>query len=177
MANNIEEFDEVLTPMECERLMAWAQPHLHKDFRTSIQDRRTGYKFWHDIQITYKLRKFLADKIKTDMANVEGVEVVRYLSGCSYPTHSDGPWRTHTCLVYLNTYYEGGRTHFPIHNQTIVPKIGRGLIWQNAVAGRPVGDNVHEVQKVDFGVKWVAVCWAWARPVDKAIQSGVNPDG
>lgn len=72
--------------------------------------------------------------------------------------------RTYTVIMYLNTIEGGGYTSFPHLDVNIVPRQGRVLIWQNALAGsstRPSqGDalTLHEgsVTPVD---KYIMTSW------------------
>lgn len=166
----------VLTNNQCLRLTADAVAHLRPDFRTSFQEGRDGYKFVEDTSQTRILREFLSKVSGQPLEHIEGVEVVRYQMGSGYPTHHDGVWRTHTLLVYLNEMFHGGETDFPILGRTITPQTGKAVCWINSVDQRPHHLTSHGCKRIDYGVKWVAVCWAWDRPVDRTIKSGVNPD-
>lgn len=70
---------------------------------------------------------------------IEPTLLVRYQPGGHFITHTDR-WeainsdgittnRQATFMVYLNTDYQGGRTHFPTVNATIEPDSGKGLLF------------------------------------------------
>jgi hypothetical protein len=56
-------------------------------------------------------------------------------------------------MIYLNDDFEGGGTHFPIQNTTIMPKAGSLVIWPAAYT--------HPHHAVDNlkGTKWIATGW------------------
>ena len=170
--------NEVLSDLECTELVVDAMPLLIPSFRTTNAHGRTGCKFdTNGTPITTLLRMKMGELVGKPIDYIEPVEVVRYETGSEYKLHCDCPWRTHTMVVYLNDDYTGGRTtfpHFPVVN-TFPQAKGGGLFWENARDRNLDLRKIHRVARVESGVKYVAVVWAWDQPVDRTVKSGVAP--
>ena len=68
--------------------------------------------------------------------------------------------RTWTFMMYLNNVEEGGETYFPKLNETIVPKIGKAVLWNNLDANGDINrDTKHEGKPVIKGEKYIITKW------------------
>jgi prolyl 4-hydroxylase len=104
----------------------------------------------------------------------EHVQVVRYGKGGKYDAHYDGDecekascprdQRLATLLVYLNDDFDGGNTHFPLLNASVVPEKGKALFFW--VADEETRDlfekTLHAGVPVTRGRKWIANQWVRA---------------
>ena len=107
----------------------------------------------------------------------EDVQVVRYDKHGKYDAHYDGdecdgvcPYdqRLATMLVYLNDDFEGGHTHFPLLNASVVPQKGKALFfWVADADTRDLFEKtLHAGTPVSNGHKWIAN--QWIRPARPA---------
>lgn len=107
------------------------------------------------------------DGIKTQY---EALQVVRYDKRGKYDAHYDGDecddecpkdQRLATLLVYLNDDFQGGHTHFPLLNASVVPKKGKALFfWVADGASRDLFEKtLHAGVPVTQGHKWIANQW------------------
>lgn len=125
--------------------------------------------------------------------HMENLQVVRYEPGQKFDMHIDQldafndldcRGRLATCLLYLNSSrlgdpergsFDGGETHFPAYNISVVPKRGRAVFWFNTIE-KPGQHNFrndmpltadlksrHAGKAVINGEKWV--CNRWIHPV------------
>jgi prolyl 4-hydroxylase len=63
-------------------------------------------------------------------------------------------------MIYLNVPEAGGATGFTYLDLSIVPKLGRILIWNNmALDGSPNPWTDHCGQPVEAGLKYVVTKW------------------
>ncbi len=68
--------------------------------------------------------------------------------------------RTLTCMIYLNNVEEGGGTRFVNLEETIEPKMGRMLVWNNLDPhGEPNHDTLHHGLPVIKGYKAIVTKW------------------
>ena len=101
----------------------------------------------------------------------EHVQVVRYGKGGKYDAHYDGDecekgscprdQRLATLLVYLNDDFEGGKTHFPLLDASVVPEKGKALFfWVADEETRELFEKtLHAGVPVTRGRKWIANQW------------------
>ena len=104
--------------------------------------------------------------------NSEDFQVLRYDEGQFYKEHHDyidhqkdricGP-RILTFFLYLSDVEAGGGTAFPtMNNLTVVPKLGRALLWPSVIDSDPSVKETrtrHEALKVWRGRKYAANAW------------------
>lgn len=78
-------------------------------------------------------------------------------------TLSNGGNRKITALLYLNDVPDkyGGRTEFESLEETVQPRKGSVLIFENLKAGEsvPHDDSVHRGAQLTGGEKWIANLW------------------
>ena len=70
----------------------------------------------------------------------------------------------YTVLIYLNTPEEGGGTHFPDLNLTVMPELGRAVMWPNVLDVKPTVTDMrlyHKALPVTKGVKFAVNFWVY----------------
>ena len=68
--------------------------------------------------------------------------------------------RSWTFMIYLNNVEEGGETHFPNLRETVVPKLGRAVIWYNLDKnGELDRDTLHQGNPIIKGEKYIITKW------------------
>jgi 2OG-Fe(II) oxygenase superfamily len=84
-----------------------------------------------------------------------GTQVLRYPPGGHYVPHQDAMtdmrYRYLTVVCYLNDNFEGGNTWFPSLNYSVVPEMGKAIIFPSSF--------YHCAQPVIRGEKLVIVSW------------------
>ena len=114
----------------------------------------------------------------------EGVQLVRYLAGEYFVSHTDyfkpgdrgididAGQRLFTGLLYLNDDFGGGETRFGQLNITVIPTKGSLLFWRNINhSGEPDRRTAHQGLPVVDGVKFAANLWVLERPFKSYQQS------
>jgi len=68
--------------------------------------------------------------------------------------------RTRTLLVYLNTGYDGGETHFVTAGMKLKGNVGDAVLFHNCDAtGAPDKSSLHAGLSVTSGQKWLLSKW------------------
>jgi hypothetical protein len=182
--------DNILTPAECDYIIKKADPLFTRSSvvgSASPSDARTSETAWipKDDPVARKILERASQLTGKSMDNCESLQVVRYRPGSYYRAHHDSccddvqacrdfegmsGQRVGTLLVYLNSEFTEGETHFPEHNDLKVkPPRGSGVFF------RPLGENenkchpkaLHAGLPIKEGTKYV--CNAWVRE-DKFIM-------
>jgi len=109
-------------------------------------------------------------------ANFEFMQMLRYEVGQFYQQHHDyiafhkeraQGVRILTIYLYLNEPDAGGGTNFPkLNNMTVMPKVGKALIWPSVLDGSPNKKDPrtdHQALSVEKGVKFGANAWIHQR--------------
>ena len=112
------------------------------------------------------------------------LQLLKYDVGQYYRIHHDylggseallaGP-RTLTLFVYLSDVTDGGETVFPVLNFSVVPKVGRAVLWANTLDAQPLVKDKrtrHAALPVRTGVKYAANLWYYQRDVHEARRLG-----
>lgn len=74
--------------------------------------------------------------------------------------------RTWTLMIYLNDVAAGGATRFDAIGETIAPKTGKLLAWNNRRGdGSPNPATLHQGLKVEAGVKYLITKWYREQPL------------
>jgi prolyl 4-hydroxylase len=105
----------------------------------------------------------------------EGMQLQRYEVGQQFRQHTDyfAPAtdeyaafcaekgnRTWTFMIYLNDVQQGGGTHFFAINQTILPRRGTAIAWNNRYPDGQVNpDTLHSGLPVEKGCKMIITKW------------------
>jgi prolyl 4-hydroxylase len=173
----------VLTPEECQYIIDKATPLFARSTvvgSSGIDSSRTSLTAWipkSDPVAQKVFAKALEFTGKT-LAECEDLQVVKYDPGTFYREHHDsccdgtqgcidfekeGGQRVATLLVYLNSDFKDGETHFPKLNLKLKADPGSGILF------RPLGSDeakchpkaLHAGLPISSGVKYV--CNAWVR--------------
>jgi len=176
------EIDDFLTPEECNRIIELADPKMVRSQvmgNTTTNDRTSSNTF-----LPYKLDPVVSKVINKSceltfmpIINAEELQVVRYGKSQEYRPHFDacdtkkkecsgdykrGGMRHVTVLIYLSDKFAGGGTTFPMLKKTVVPKVGKAVVFYNLTSDgrRPHPMSLHGGDPVlDDGIKYVANIW------------------
>lgn len=174
----------VLTPEECRYIIDKATPLFTRSTTvgsSTPSETRTSETAWltKDDPVARKILEKAVELTGKPIENCENLQVVRYQPGTYYRAHHDaccdgtqacldfdrdGGQRVGTLLVYLNSEFTDGETHFPDHDD-LKMKADPG----SAIFFRPLGTDepmchpkaLHAGLPISSGVKYV--CNAWVR--------------
>lgn len=178
----IRRFDKLLSVEESEYLIGLSSRYL---IPAEVLDRSSGLPaksrartnsvavFWpvHQDLVVHALNLRLAVATGLPPANGELMNILMYRPGEEYRPHYDffpaeianahqSGQRIRTVLVYLNTSYEGGETHFLITNTRIKGGVGDAILFHNCdPAGAPDKSTLHAGLPVTSGEKWLLSKW------------------
>lgn len=175
-APEVDLFEALLTPEECEYLVGKAAPTFQPSV---IVDPASGQMRPHPIRTSenaifpwvdenpfvHAINQRLAAASGTAVANGEPLQVLRYSPGQEYRPHQDALPHTDnqrilTMLVYLNADYEGGETLFVKTGLKVKGALGDALLFRNADEhGRPDAYALHAGLPVTAGQKLIASRW------------------
>jgi len=176
--------DSVLTPDECKYIIDQATPLFTRSAvvgSSGPDATRTSETAWIDKAdpVAQKVFQKVIEMTGKPLENCENLQVVRYQPGTYYKSHHDsccddsegcltfsrlGGQRVATLLVYLNSEFTDGETHFPEHGDLKL-KADPG----SAIFFRPLGRDVnkchpkalHAGLPISTGIKYV--CNVWVR--------------
>jgi prolyl 4-hydroxylase len=177
----VSAFPALLSPAECDFLVAQAQPWLQPSF---VIDPATGrqlrnpvrtsdsmsFGYMLEVPAIHALNRRLAAATGTDVRHGESLQVLRYRPGQEYKPHFDAVagepnQRILTLLVYLNDDYEGGETRFLRTGLAFKGRKGDALLFRNALPdGRADPASQHAGFPVTKSEKLIASRWIRARP-------------
>ncbi len=185
----IHSFDEMLTPAECEHIIALARPTVRRAQVSgvaggSVSKGRTSALTWvrHDIDATVQaVSERIAACVGLPLRHAESLQVIHYDPGQEYRPHFDaydlstakgqrytarGGQRLVTTLTYLNSVAEGGATGFPQLGIDIAPRPGKLLLFHNCHPGTSTRDprSYHQGKAPARGEKWAFNLWFHERP-------------
>ena len=203
--------ENMISDEMCEEIIQAAQAH-GKMRRSTVGDSqekaeiRTSSTTWLRESHCETPLRVLAGKAsrlsRIPAKHMENLQVVRYEPGQKFDMHTDQldafnaldcRGRLATCLLYLNSSrlgdpeegdFDGGETHFPEYNISVVPKRGRAVFWFNTIEKPGQQDftsdmaltadlkSRHAGKAVINGEKWV--CNRWIHPVP--LVDGVRDD-
>lgn len=177
--------DGILTPDECKYIIDQATPKFSRSSvvgATGPDASRTSETAWipKTDPVVQKILVKATELTGKPMENCEDIQVVRYEPGTFYKAHhdsccdcsdgcqsfeSEGGQRIGTLLIYLNSEFTDGETHFPDWNGGTKMKVDPG----SAIFFRPLATNVpkchpkalHAGTPPSSGVKYV--CNVWVR--------------
>lgn len=173
-------FRALLTPAECDYLSDIAAPLLEPSMvldprtRQPVRDRvRTSdtaaFPYVSEDPVVGALNRRFAAATGTALAAGEPLQVLRYRPGQQFHPHSDAlpgdpnP-RVWTVLTWLNTEYEGGRTHFVTPDLRIRGGKGDAIAFRSTDdVLRPDASARHAGEVVTRGEKILASRWIRAR--------------
>ena len=177
--------DDVFSELECEYIIALADPLLAPSFindpvsgRPLRHPNRTSHSMafpGHDGDLWLRqLQRRLAHLADVPFMHSERLAVLRYGIGEEYRPHRDYlhvgtaqgdpgdrlDQRITTAFCYLNDVEVGGETDFPLLNSRAIPKRGRVVMFDNVNAdGSPDPSTLHAGLPVQRGEKWLATMW------------------
>lgn len=175
-------FDRFMSGEECAYLIEAAKPLLQPSV---VVDPHSGALRPHPIRtsdgasfpwvsedlVISALNRRIAVASETELACGEPLQVLRYRPGQQYRPHLDAlppgeNQRVLTMLVYLNSDYSGGETHFTRTGLTFSGGMGDALLFRNADPGRPPDPKAeHAGLAVREGEKFVASRWIRERSI------------
>eukprot|EP00891_Asterochloris_glomerata_P005789 jgi/Astpho2/5789/fgenesh1_pg.00080_%23_48_t len=180
----ITEIPDILTPEECERLIAFAEQDLEDSRvagseaseKSSVRISKQRWLCADDLlqDILLKIRSKCAELTGVvDTQRYECLQVARYKSPTGhYAHHHDACvkrdlctsrsriFRQFTVLIYLNDDYTGGETDFPELNVRVKPARGKGVLFLNVDSS--YGEHPlsrHAGLPVTSGTKYIANQW------------------
>lgn len=183
----IRRFDKLLTVEECEYVMGTSARHLRP---AEIVDQSSGQPLQSRVRtnhvavmwpvqqdlVLHALNLRLAAAASLPPQNGEMINVLMYRPGEEYRPHFDffpietakadaSGQRTRTLLVYLNTGYDGGETHFVTAGTKIKGDVGDAILFHNCDAsGAPDKSSLHAGLSVTSGQKWLLSKWYREKP-------------
>jgi prolyl 4-hydroxylase len=178
----IRRFNALLTVEECEYLIGISARLLAP---AGVVDKTTGQPkqslvrtnsvavFWpvHQDLAVHAINLRLASAVGLAAAKGEMLNVLMYRPGEEYRPHFDffpleiakadpNGQRIRTLLVYLNTGYDGGETHFITAGKKVKGDAGDGVLFHNCdAAGAPDRTTLHAGLPVVRGQKWLLSKW------------------
>lgn len=187
---DIQLFENVLSPQECDALVELAKHKLRRSTTVNTQDGSTEIIEDRTSSGTYfqlceneaiaRIDNRLATLTGHPFAHSEGLQVIRYIPGGEYKAHFDyfppddsgsamhlqqGGQRVCTVVMYLNAVQAGGETHFPDLNLRVHPQKGAALKFSyGSSSGQPDARTLHAGMPVVEGEKWIATKWIRERP-------------
>jgi prolyl 4-hydroxylase len=173
--------DGFLTPTQCADLIELSRAHLSpsplsrahydQEFRTST----TANLYEIDDPRAREVDDLICRTLGIRAGYSEGIQVQRYEAGQQFKPHLDcfqpdtrtfqrfagvRGNRTWTFMVYLNDGMEGGATRFTRVDQSIQPKAGMALLWNNLLEdGTPNENTLHSGEPVVRGHKVIITKW------------------
>lgn len=184
------EYPGFITPEECDALIEFAKKkglvksELYEGTKDVVDNStRLSEQTWladNDHPVVKSISDKVSKIVGLPVQNFEMLQVLHYGKGGKYDPHFDaceekekgfcdrmnigGP-RLKTFIIYLNDDYEGGGTHFPKINYTVIPKKGKAVLFENVDANHVIiPEALHGGQPVLNGEKWIANKWIHAGP-------------
>ena len=176
-------FGNLLSPEECDALIADAQPRLARSLTVATKtggeeinaDRTSDGMFFQRGQspLIQRIEERIARLLQWPIENGEGLQVLHYRPGAEYKPHYDyfdpaepgtpsiiqrGGQRVGTLVMYLNTPEKGGGTTFPDVHLEVAPQRGNAVFFSYE-RPHPSTRTLHGGAPVIAGEKWIATKW------------------
>ena len=189
----IRSIEQFATPAECRWLIDRAQPRTSPALvvdsmgRQVVDPARTnrGAQFLlHNMDVVLEIiRTRISVALRMPLPLFEPTQVLQYAVGEEFKLHHDyfdpgdvdGPrevghgQRIATCLIYLNSDFEGGETEFPAIDLRYRGQAGDAIFWANVeVDGRPDRKTLHSGLPPTAGEKWILSQWIRDRSPEPA---------
>ena len=176
-------FGNLLSPEECDALIAAATPRLARSLTVATKtggeevnaDRTSDGMFFQrgEGPVVQRVEERIARLLNWPVENGEGLQVLHYRPGAEYKPHYDyfdpaepgtatilkrGGQRVGTLVMYLNTPEKGGGTTFPDVHVEVAPQRGNAVFFSYE---RPHASTrtLHGGAPVIAGEKWIATKW------------------
>lgn len=186
---SITRFDGFLSQAECDYLIARALPLLeeavvvHPDTGALVRDpvrisKAAAFPFIAEDPAIHAINRRIAAATGTSYAQGEPIQVLSYEGGEQYKLHSDalpagGNQRILTFLVYLNSGFEGGETHFPDLDLAVRGEPGDAILFSNVdPSGRADPRARHAGLPVRSGRKMLLSKWVRRDALDLSGPPG-----
>jgi prolyl 4-hydroxylase len=188
----LEEYDNFLTPEECDQIIQLTKDQLidSRVYASSdndavdnlVRNSRQAWLYDNDHALVNDISQTVSKSVNISPQHFEALQVVRYPTGGFYKPHYDacvgtkefcqranqqfnGQQRYITFLIYLNDDFEGGGTHFPKINYTVVPKKGKAVLFYSVDStGKVLPGSLHGGEPVTKGEKWICNKWIHLPP-------------
>ncbi len=176
-------FGNLLSPEECDALIAEAAPRMARSLTVATQtggeeindDRTSDGMFFQRGQspLIQRIEERIARLLNWPIENGEGLQVLHYRPGAEYKPHYDyfdpgepgtpsilqrGGQRVATLVIYLNNPVKGGGTTFPDVPLEIAPRQGNAVFFSYERPD-PSTRTLHGGASVTEGEKWIATKW------------------
>lgn len=180
--------ENVVLPEEAERLIELGELEGYKQSITvgkldvegkherKKTERRTSTNAWcknecYGDETALKVAYRMSNLTQIDEQNSEHIQLLRYTEGQFYLSHHDylphhgkrqQGVRILTMYLYLNDVEAGGGTNFDKLNITVMPKLGRALVWPSVLNEAPNEKDdrtTHQALPVEKGLKFGANAW------------------
>jgi hypothetical protein len=193
----IKILDNVLTQNECDELIRIGTENGLTKASTlgeNIQSYRTADNswIWNNNELTNKIQNIIQNETQLPIENQEKIHIVKYGINGEYKSHHDffhpntdyyegsmgtSGQRVFSCLFYLNDNFTGGETEFIKKEKTVIPKIGRLLIWRNLNEDGSLDyDSLHAGLPVQTGEKYIAIIWVREKQFESNTTSLNNTE-
>jgi prolyl 4-hydroxylase len=176
---------DLMSPAECEELIALARPRLQP---STVVDPQTGLDvvagYRNSMGMFFRLgegplvarldRRF-SEVMRLPVENGEGLQVLCYSAGGATAPHFDylapsnaanqasiarSGQRVSTLLAYLNDVEAGGETVFPRAGWSVAPRRGNAVYFEYCNSlGQVDPQTLHAGNPVGRGEKWVVTKW------------------
>jgi prolyl 4-hydroxylase len=176
-------FGGLLSPEECDALMALALPRLarsetvdHRSGGSEVNAARTSEGMFFErgeAPLIRRIEQRMAALLHWPLDKGEGLQILRYRPGAQYRPHFDyfdpaqpgtaavlkrGGQRVGTLIVYLKAPEQGGATIFPDVGLEVAPVKGNAVFFSYDRPD-PATGTLHGGAPVTAGEKWVATKW------------------
>ncbi|RYF24250.1 MAG: 2-oxoglutarate-dependent dioxygenase [Comamonadaceae bacterium] len=183
-------FGNLLSPKECEAIVAAAQPRMARSLTVAtrtggeeVNDDRTSEGMFFqrgENDAVRRLEERIARLVQWPIEHGEGLQVLRYGPGAEYKPHYDyfdpgepgtptilrrGGQRVATLVIYLNEPAQGGGTVFPDVQLEVSPRQGNAVFFSYD-RPHPSTRTLHGGSPVLAGEKWIATKWLRERRFD-----------
>jgi prolyl 4-hydroxylase len=181
----IFEINQLLSEIECEYIKYIASPFMRESMTV---DPKTGQHVKDEIRTSYSatidwltedpainlIMQKCCNNFAVDANQSEVLHVLHYSIGEEYKPHYDffggtaehnnfteDQQRIKTICLYLNDVKAGGNTSFPNLNQSVSPKKGNAVFFENINPenNEPYTDSLHAGEPIIQGEKWLATLW------------------
>ena len=181
-------FGGLLSDLECEELIALAQPRLARSLTVATQtggeevnqDRTSNGMFFQrgENELVRRIEARIARLVNWPVDQGEGLQILQYGPGAEYKPHYDyfdpdqpgtptilkrGGQRVGTLIMYLGEPEQGGGTVFPDVHLEVAPKRGNAVFFSYE-RPHPSTKTLHGGTPVLAGEKWIATKWLRERP-------------
>jgi len=185
--------EQFATPAECRWLIDCAQsrtsPALIVDstgrqVTDPVRTNRGAQFLLHDMDVVLEvIRTRISLALRIPLHFFEPTQVLHYAVGEEFKIHHDyfdpndvdrqrevgHGQRIATCLIYLNSDFEGGETEFPSIDLRYRGEVGDAIFWANVeVDGQPDRKTLHAGLPPTAGEKWVLSQWVRDRTPEPA---------